>query len=43
MTFPDDEIYFVSIIANFPLTAIKLRGKLPSASAQGAESELKPA
>jgi putative methionine-R-sulfoxide reductase with GAF domain len=30
-TFPDDEIYFVSIIANLLLTAIKLRQKVASA------------
>ena len=27
-TFPDDEIYFVSIIANLILTAVKLRRKV---------------
>jgi transcriptional regulator with GAF, ATPase, and Fis domain len=30
-TFPDDEIYFVSIIANLILTAVKLRRKVASA------------
>jgi putative methionine-R-sulfoxide reductase with GAF domain len=29
-TFPDDEIYFVSIIANLILTAVKLRRKVAS-------------
>jgi putative methionine-R-sulfoxide reductase with GAF domain len=32
-TFSDDEIYFVSIIANLILTAVKLRKKVASGKA----------
>jgi signal transduction protein with GAF and PtsI domain len=35
-TFSDDEIYFVSIIANLILTAVKLRSKAASARSKGA-------